>query len=174
MKGTAVRNGRQRSKQAALLPGIHATLWEDYQGNLPSDSTLRYVLQEDFRFSPKGAEALIKELRATIAFAELEESDSIAAMEDNQASENGNRNGDLPVDLFAASPNPIGERSVDLDTKSSSTRILQVPLLGGSWAAVQVPQPMSEPEWEQMMNVLNAMKPGIVNSIAGTLSSLCA
>ena len=155
-------------RTAALLPGIHETLWEQYQGNLPSDSTLRYVLQKELKFSPKGADALIEEFRATIAFAELEDSDSIAEPEDNQTSDIGNQNGDVPIDLFATSPKPFGERSVDIDAKPTSTRLLQVPLLGGNWAAVQLPQPMSEPEWDQMMKVLNAMKPGIVSGTTGT------
>lgn len=148
-------------REAALFPPIHSSLWEEYEGNLPSDNTLRFVLQRDLRFSPTGADALIREFRSTIEFAKLEDSASIAAAEDRQPDRGGND--DEPSDPFVASPNPFEERSVSTTTNATQTRILQVPLMGDTWAAVQVPHPMSELEWTQMMAVLQAMKPGIVD-----------
>lgn len=155
-------------RRAALLPPIHLDLWEQYQGDLPSDSTLQYFLQKQRRFSPAGASALIEEFRSTIEFAQLHDFDSIALDEDGQSGD------DVPIeppDLLAASPNPFQEGAVSTGANAIQTRILQLPLLGDAWAAMQVPQPMSESEWNQMMAVLNAMKPGIVSSTQGNAGS---
>lgn len=157
-------------REAALTPPIHADLWEQYKGNLPSDSTLQFVLQKERRFSTRGATALIEEFRSTIAFAKLETSDNIAAKEDEEP--DGDDNHDMPTDPLATSPNPFKERLVATETETAQTRILQLPLLGDTWAAIQLPQSMSEPEWNQMMAVLEAMKPGIVSRTRGNASEL--
>ena len=156
---------REKIREAALLPEIHAALWEQYQGNLPSDSTLRYVLQNERRFSPQGADALINEFRSTIAFAKLEDPDSIAAAEDEPTG--GSE--DVQTDHIGASLGSFEEHPeehpmvTEIKAASAQTRTLQLPLTGDSWAAIQIPHPMSEPEWDQMMAVLTAMKPGIVS-----------
>ena len=116
-------------RNAALTPPIHADLWEQYQGNLPSDATLQFVLTKDRKFSPGGAEALIKEFRATIAFAKLEDAESIAENEGEQAG--GNDNDGVPTDLLATTPNSFEDRPVVTETKATQTRTLQLPLLGG-------------------------------------------
>ncbi len=156
-------------REAALFPPIHASLWEEYKDGLPSDETLRFVLQRDRKFSPKGADALIKEFRSTIEFAKLQEGADIA--ESVEAAERqSDRSGDdgESSDPFAPSPSPFEERSASAVINTAQTRTLQVPLLGDTWAALQLPHPMSEAEWKQMMTVLEAMKPGIVSGTKGT------
>ena len=41
-------------------------------------------------------------------------------------------------------------------------RTFRLPLSPGNQAILQVPDPMSDAEWTQMMSVLDAMKPGIL------------
>ena len=149
-------------REAALMPPIHADLWDEYQGSLPSDETLQYVLKRKRKFSASGAAALIEELRSTIAFAKLEESDSIAPEEGEKPDADVGE--ELPTTSVPETPNPFEESPVTLGATTVENRILQLPLLGDAWAAIQVPQPMSESEWNQMMVVLEAMKPGIVGS----------
>ena len=105
-------------RNAALTPPIHADLWEKYQGNLPSDATLQFVLTKNLRFSPRGAEALIKEFSATIAFAKLERADIIASNEDEQAG--GNDNDSVPTDFLATTPNSFEERPVVTEDQGDS------------------------------------------------------
>ena len=158
-------------RKAALNPPIHSELWEQYKGALPSDATLQFILQKERKFSPRGADALIRELRATIEFAKLEYTEDIAEHKNELPDDGGSEDDELLPDPFATSPNLFEERSVAKDTNVTETRVLQLPLLGGTWAAVQIPQPMSEPDWDQMMAVLQAMKPGIVNFSGGNTRS---
>ena len=148
-------------RQAALSPPIHAALWERYKGNLPSDVTLRYALQSERSFSTAGANALIKEFRSTIEFAKLEGFENMAAEEGEADDRHGNETS--PLDLRPPPPNPFDKPPVT-QTTATQTRIVQVPLLGDAWAAVQIPYPMSEADWDQMIATLTAMKPGIVRA----------
>jgi len=50
------------------------------------------------------------------------------------------------------------------ETKAREQRIIQVPIGGNEWVALQLPGVMSESEWKQMHDVLSAMKPGLVES----------
>lgn len=53
----------------------------------------------------------------------------------------------------------------------AQTRVVQIPISLNEWAALQVPIPLTEEKWGQMIAVLNAMKPGIVTAAKG--SSVC-
>ena len=50
-------------------------------------------------------------------------------------------------------------------SKETESRIIQLPLLDGQWASLQIPVPMSDDDWDQMHKVLDAMKPGLVRSV---------
>lgn len=65
-------DGRLKSlRQAALTPAIYAELWKKYEGNIPSDDSLKYHLKRDRGFPDRGADEFIRIFRATIAFAGL-------------------------------------------------------------------------------------------------------
>lgn len=68
-------------REAALKPKIHAELWRKYNGHLPSDAELQYRLENDFHFNINAIVAFIKELRDTISFAKLTESDKVGESE---------------------------------------------------------------------------------------------
>ena len=40
--------------------------------------------------------------------------------------------------------------------------VVQLPLSHGEWASLRGPFPLSADEWDQMMAVLQTMKPGLV------------
>jgi len=58
-------------RRAAMNPTIHAELWREYGGTLPSESTLRHKLVREREFTETGAREFIQEFKATIAFAKL-------------------------------------------------------------------------------------------------------
>jgi len=68
-------------KEAALTPKIHAKIWRNYNGSLPSDAELEYRLENDWKFNVNSIKPFIKELRDTITFAKLSESDKVSAGE---------------------------------------------------------------------------------------------
>ena len=50
------------------------------------------------------------------------------------------------------------------DAKTTpQTRVVQLPISQSEWAALQAPFPLTEEKWEQMLDVLNAMKPALVS-----------
>lgn len=46
--------------------------------------------------------------------------------------------------------------------RQSEQRVIQIPVGSNEWVALQLPTPMSEEAWNQMMAVLAAMKPGLI------------
>jgi hypothetical protein len=58
-------------REAALLPNIHHKLWDRYQGDFPSDATLRHYLITAEGFSEDSAAAFIRLLQETLEFASL-------------------------------------------------------------------------------------------------------
>ncbi len=66
-------------KEAALNPKIHAQIWRKYNGTVPSDAELEYRLENEFAFNVNSIKVFIKELRDTISFAKLSESDTVSA-----------------------------------------------------------------------------------------------
>jgi hypothetical protein len=65
-------------KEAALKPKIHAMIWRRYNGTLPSDAELQYRLENDWKFNINSIKSFVKELKDTISFAKLSESDSVS------------------------------------------------------------------------------------------------
>ncbi len=74
-------------REAALKPKIHAELWRKNNGRLPSDAELQYRLENDWHFNVNVIGGFIKELRETIAFAKLTESDKVGETEVDDGSE---------------------------------------------------------------------------------------
>ncbi|MFL6388686.1 MAG: hypothetical protein ACJ71U_14480 [Terriglobales bacterium] len=76
-------------KEAALKPKIHAMIWRRYNGGLPSDAELEYRLENDWKFNINSIKAFVKELKDTIAFAKLTESDNVSEGEEDTQEDEG-------------------------------------------------------------------------------------
>jgi hypothetical protein len=75
----------QLLKSAALNPKIHREIWEKYGGKLPSDQNLKmYLLRErEVPFNKDQVDKFISQMRATIGFANLTESDKMSPADDD-------------------------------------------------------------------------------------------
>lgn len=70
-------------KKAVLMPTIYSELWREYKGVLPpSDSVISNYLEFDKKFNPDVIKGLIKDFRASIAYAGLDSSDKIIESEE--------------------------------------------------------------------------------------------
>jgi hypothetical protein len=69
----------QLIKRAALLPKIHATLWNKYKTELPSPDNLRHELKKEFKFNPNAIDDFLMEYKDTISFAKLTGSDTVSS-----------------------------------------------------------------------------------------------
>jgi hypothetical protein len=144
-------------RTAALLPPIHSELWEKYGNELPSDATLEWELTKDRGFTETGAREFIPVYRDTIAYAKLEASTL------GQPQSRGT----------VWSQDPASDGGDGADDESGPRRRLRmhvsagratyaVPLASGGLVALEGDFPISERDWQQLMAVLNAMKPGLV------------
>jgi hypothetical protein len=134
-------------RKAALLPTIHSQLWSEYKGELPSDANLRFKLLRERSFTESGAAEFIPQFRRTIAFANLSEGDSLS--EDSGDKTNEERRGGM------------GGAGTLLKTPPSAHTV-QIPISPAEWATLQAPFPLTEAKWRQMLAVLAAMKPALV------------
>jgi hypothetical protein len=139
-------------QEAALKPTIHEEIWAKYGGETVSDQNLRYYLVVDRGFAESGAADFIRELRATFAF---------ARMGDYQADNLSSDSIDKPEDEGEMSTLTLDKLHED-KPPSGSRRVVQLPYSATDWAVLQAPFPVTGDEWDQMIAVLQAMKPGLV------------
>jgi hypothetical protein len=146
----------RRIREAALLPPMHAEMWKQYGADLPSPDNLRFELVRNRGFTESGADDFITEYRRTIQFARLAEAD--ANLSEEPEDKNGNGNGE-ETDLSVATPE-MEDQKRDL-SGSRKLRSIQLPYSGTGWATLQATFPLADDEWEQMLTVLQAMKPAL-------------
>jgi len=145
-------------QRVALTPDIHAELWRKYQGTLPSDQNLRFHLIRERGFTERGADEFIGEFRRTIAFARLGP-DTVLSEQNNDKME-GQKEPSVsslqPVDTERSQPR------LPAQSATGQIREVPIPIQGSAWPALKAAFPLSEEAWTQMIAVLNAMKPGLV------------
>jgi len=145
-------------RDAALRPEIHREMWERYGPQLPSDATLQWELTRSRGFTETGASEFIREYKATLAFARLEEAGyegQVQVADDDNARANAREE-----------PAERGQRVELRHLSPDSRRAFPIPLVGGGTVVVDGEFPLSEHDWAQFMAVLGAMKPGLVASDA--------
>jgi hypothetical protein len=150
---------RRLLKEAALSPPIHQDLWERYGSNTPSDSLMMDYLLIERRFTSAAAQELLKEYKATLAFADL------VGDTDNDTNEGEPDEGTVEmttVTTEAQQATKTGATGGVQDQPGARTFI--VPLSQKAEARLQVPRELDEAGWKLMMAVLDAMKPGIVSA----------
>jgi hypothetical protein len=151
------RDGAERLssiRRAALNPAIHKVMWEKYHGVLPADANLRFFLQSERQFTPDGAGQFIAQYKATLEFADLLGHDRLPGSDGDPAA------GSAPVHGFqSATPPPTPPARAPLP---GALQEIPIPIAGATWPALKGAFPMSEAAWTQMLEVLKAMKPGLV------------
>ena len=147
-----------RIRQAALKPGIHAELWKQYDGQLPENAALRFHLQHDRKFTESGAEDFIEQFRSTIAFADLEPGDAQSGDGDDDNRE-VEADEDAPMTEARPTQRPASATTVKL---TADIREVPIPIAGSEWPRLKARFPLTEDAWNQMIKVLEAMKPGLV------------
>lgn len=180
-------------REAALRPPIHHELLEQFEGSLPSDENLRYMLKVDRSFTDTGAHAFIKEFRNTIEFAGLAETEAVSS-DANQSAEYGEfesptadavaeRSARVADYISSIAPRTYDLRrlaewnradAARLGAQRSATegfvrsqtrrgRSIPLPILSTTeWPVLLLPGRITEADWNQMLAILEAMKPGII------------
>jgi hypothetical protein len=157
-------------REAALMPKIHAELWEQFDGRLPSDQNLRRTLELDRAFTTSGAQQFIRQFKATIAYAKLAEADKMPEPQPPQHRPAGEpmvaqtiRPAGIPSEEAFGTPRVSPEVG-----SQPQVRVLPIPVDSdpSAWPVLQVPIPMTEELWEQMLDALAVFKRGVVRKAA--------
>jgi hypothetical protein len=141
-------------KRAALMPSAHRDLWERYGRSLPSDANLQRELVRQRGFTEGGAEDFIREYKQTIAFAQVEASDRVSGVVDDEDDNVHSGHDEDPAPR--TSP-----RQTELRNSSTGSRY-PIPIFNGKAVVIEGDFPLSEQDWSQFMAVLSAMKPALV------------
>lgn len=154
-------------RDAALLPTVHRELIEKYPDGLPSDANLRYHLSVERAFTDAAVKEFVPRFRETMAFAGLpgnatlspDEEDKPPTPPEDESPDEETLNG-LDANPGGGTPDP--PPPAPLPPTKTAHREVQVPLSGADWVTVQGAFPLTEQAWDQMIAVLNAMKPGLI------------
>ena len=153
LRNAASREYQQALREAAVEPALFNELGETRRSS--SAESLRHHLIVDRNFTDDGAKRFIEVFKSTIQLANLEESGNISGYEPDESW--------------------LDDEAVMLDQTQSSGRTAsqrqeieghtRVPLrlMGGqTWAAIELPDKMTDKQWTQMLAMLDALKPGYV------------
>lgn len=143
----------QALQEAALTPTIHREFWTQYGDNLPSEETLKWNLTRDLKFTDRGAREFIDEYQATVKYAQLASTSSLAHLDD------------LPdYQSISTVKSPTSERlSEVMPTDKLRNREFAIPLPGDKYVTITGPFPLNELGWNQLIAVLQVMKPGLIS-----------
>lgn len=156
-------------KQCALRPKIHADLWKEFNGDLPSDATLRRKLIIEREFNANIVDDFIKEFRDTITFANLSQSDKITTIGSGDVEQES----ETSSQVISSGKSQQVEKTVPIQGSDSGTssaratmsvlREFSFPLSVGV-AALKVPYPMGEDDFEFFMDTLKLWKKKLVQT----------
>ncbi|MYB50063.1 MAG: hypothetical protein F4X72_12505 [Dehalococcoidia bacterium] len=150
-------------REAALTPPLFGELHQSHPN--AADGVLVGYLVMDKNFTDDGAQRFIAAYRSTLRLAGLDKDDTISGLEEDESLYEGEDD---------MNPDPDTEREFPVSTRvppsqtSLSEDHTRVPLrlIGGSLvAAVELPSAMTETAWQQMMTMLEALKPGYVTTV---------
>ena len=162
-----IRNESSREFRDVLRKTVQVPpLFREIQESMPEAAAdaLRQHLIVDCNFTDSGASKFIKVYRDSFDFVnEIQENDFGI-----------DRNSEVPSDLGAESgfsadtvalASTVGDQTTGRPNKEDPhMRSIQIPLSNAPWATLKGPFPISEMSWEQMIKMLEAMKPGLVLS----------
>jgi hypothetical protein len=151
---------RAAIQHAALLPSIHKELLAQYPDGLPSEASLRYNLTRERGFTPGAADELVRELHSTLEFAGLTNGGATLSRQAHDTSAEQEPEMSPPA-AAKAPPGDAPPQRVLRTPPAPQQRSVQLPVPGTSWVTVEGPFPLSEQAWDQMIALLNAMKPGL-------------
>ena len=164
-------------KQCALTPQIHAELWKQYNGDLPSDTSLKRHLIVEKNFNAASVDGFIKQFKDTISFAKLAPSDkiTITETEDSETEQMVRtvQNQELKIPGLGQ-PKPV--TVVDAMAKMAGfsgfsgspgtmavLREFTFPLPAGM-ATLKVPFPLREVDFDALIKTLQVFKDGMVKT----------
>lgn len=165
IRNKSSREYQEALRQAAMNPSLFAKAREAKPN--ASDSALRAWLLMDENFSDEGAGRFVEVFRSTMRLAGLDGEDGIPRLDEDESSDESWDDPGEDSPAIPATPTPAREPGSSSAQEgpllsSGHTRV-PLRLLGGSLTVVvELPDSMTERAWGQMIDMLNALKPGYV------------
>ena len=134
-------------KKLALKPAIYEKIFNEYNRELPSDSTLRIKLIKDFEFNPESVDDFISCFKKTLEFAGLIENKKIDKEEKDKI-------------LLNKEKKMITSRDSGYGVDSSKLMIeIPIPVSETELASLKMPYPLTDAQWNKIESILKAYKP---------------
>ena len=116
-------------------------------------------LKRDEHYYDGAADELIKEFRATLAYAKLTASDSISPKVEDKAKTEGEAEMTPPkmptetTQVTEPQSNVKGSTPAQTQnqTQAQTMKTLPIPLTNAPWAMIQLPFPMTKADWDELM-----------------------
>jgi hypothetical protein len=138
-------------RTAAFMPAFFREMREQYPYGLPSEHSLRASLIKR-GFSPKAIDPAVRAYRDTIEFVDAE-------TEGYDTEESVDTHNEMAMQT---QPMGIAASYDSVSIADPGKRTVALPYSVTEWATLQAAFPLSEAVWQQMITVLEAMKPALV------------
>lgn len=151
-------------REAALNPSIHQKLWRDYDGQLPSDENLKHRLVHEDKFTRGAVDDFVRQLRATIRYANLEESDTLLVSDEDKPPTEEDRKMPSTRDISQIHQTELPPPPI-METLGIPDQEFKLALSEGKSAYIKVPHTLGKADWIKINNLLKVLKPSDLDSI---------
>lgn len=132
----------QLLQDAALSPELYQHLWNKYGADLPSDASLKHHFLVELGFNDRVIDSVINQYKNTISFANL-------------------KNTSITPSMSISSPSVQGTSSTMGAGLSANS---EIPIFLDNNKFVKIPYPLSEDDYDLMMEQLKVLKKRLVKS----------
>lgn len=144
------REFRESLREAVLSPALFKELIDNGQAN-NATGALRQLLVVEKRFTKDGAETFIGVLKASLAFANVADDDTMTWLDD------GSTDMSKEAGETIVGTTPTAAPSVPLPPEGSIA--IPVPLSDGAVGTITVPVEMTRGDWDRLYAILKAYEP---------------
>lgn len=161
---------------AALRPKIHRQVLDHFGGPLPDDRVVLRYLLFDLGFLDEGtARDFLRRVQATLDFAGIQgtnelispsgadEDDDISGSVPEQEDGKGTQRSAPASGPAERTTRPVPPGNSIYDHIRADRAFVQIPYSHGEWATLQAGFPLTEAQWDALIAMLQAMKPGLVS-----------
>ncbi len=154
-------------REAAQNPKIYQEMLFHWSGGLPNDAAISKHLTFDRNFNPDSVHLLIRDFKDTCEYAQIagEDAGSSPQTDNGRASTGEKETGASEDSLFNIPPvtNVVRPASAIVQQETQTpARVLSIPITGGRTAFLNIPQDISENDFEFLQTYLRLMKDAIV------------
>jgi hypothetical protein len=148
-------------KEAALNPEIHRKILTEVSGDI-SDDNLKYKLLVNENFTDRAVNEFIPQFRKTISFANLTKDDNISGYSEDKKAQNKEQEMETIPEIQQKKPHPFIS---DMGWDQKQAINFPIKISEKMTASLQIQCPMEEEDLRDFLSALEALKPGILQSV---------